>query len=119
MWVLGRVCEQSVSYREAEGTETHRIQLAIQEREHRHPPLSCVWDHEIDARAARVPAAVLTYFKKIVIVEDFLLTGRKCPIVNTKEMFMDSNNQPARIALRVDEAIYTSAQVAVRASIQA
>jgi hypothetical protein len=32
---------------------------------------------------------------------------------------MRSNNQPARIALRVDEAIYTSAQVAVRASIQA
>ena len=66
-----------------------------------------------------MPAAVLTYFKKIVIVEDFLLTGRKCPIVNTKEMFMGSNNQRARIGLRVDAVIYTSAQVAVRASIQA
>jgi hypothetical protein len=51
-----------------------------------------------------VPAAVLTYFKKIVIVEDFLLTGRKCPIVNTKEMSMGSNNQRARIGLRVDES---------------
>jgi hypothetical protein len=93
--------------------------MTIQEREHRHPPLSCVWDHEINARDAGVPAAGLAYFKKVVIVKDSLLTGGKCPIFNTKEMFINSNNQPARIALRVDEAIYRSAQVAVRASIQA